>query len=123
MSALAQSGATLPPAIVLPIAFLAMIVIAAHLLALGRAGMPASRRRIRTVNGILMIGLVPMIAYAFTMSGSAAPRAFVILWIVITWLVGLILLLAVLDVANTMRIHRRALRELRRRVRGHSDGE
>ncbi len=116
---IAQVTATLPALVVIPVALLAMIVVAGHLLVMRQSLLPPSRRRIRTANAVLMLALIPTMSVA--LAGSPSPRAFVVLWIVVTWLLGLVLMLAALDVANSLRLHRRELRDLRRGSRGVGD--
>lgn len=116
------SSPILPPALVLPAAAVAMLVIAAHTLATQRAPMPQTRRRIRTANGVLMLFLTAMLAYALSImkhaqAGGAASasetREFVIVWMVIMGLLPTVVLLAIFDVLNTVRLHA----EVRKRLR------
>jgi hypothetical protein len=103
-----------------------MPVIAAHTLAIQRTPMPGSRRRIRTVNGVLMLFLTAILAYAISImshaqAGGAASmpetREFVIVWMIVMGLLPTVLLLALFDVLNTVRMHREARRALRLRMR------
>ncbi|MFO0861525.1 MAG: hypothetical protein U0570_13300 [Phycisphaerales bacterium] len=102
----------LPAWIVLPVATVVLMVVAVHLLVLLRSEMPASRRRIRTVNGWLMLFLVPIAACAFGIVTPQNPRTFVLVWIAVVSLLLLMVLLAVLDMANTTRLYSRERREL-----------
>lgn len=94
----------LPPWLVLPAAAATMLVIAAHILLMPTLPMPASRRRIRTVNGFLMLFATALLGYAFGMATQAAPRTFVLVWSVVVVLLTVIVALACIDVLNTLRL-------------------
>lgn len=108
---------------VLPPAVATMWLMARHVLAIQHdAGMPASRRRIRTANGLLMIFVTALLSYALgimhsgpTSSASVAEvRTFVMVWGTIIGLLPMVIGLAMLDAVNNMRLHmatRRGLRE------------
>lgn len=106
-------GALLPPAVVIPIAGVMMLIVAAHLLSLPAAPMPASRKRIRTTNGVMMLFTVPLVAYVFGVVTPADPLRFELAWTAVAGMMLLITVLAVLDVFNTVRINRQQKRELR----------
>lgn len=106
-------GAILPAWGVLPIAALLMLVVAAHMEATRAATRPESRRRIRLANGWVMLVTIPMLASGFSLlDPDVERRAFVLVWVGVVWLLVVSLLLAVIDVANTIRIARRDRREL-----------
>lgn len=111
----------IPPAIAIPVAIVGMIVVAAHAQALAKApGVPESRRRIRLANAVLMLLTIPMLTAGFSLiSGATRPRLWVMVWLLSTLLVGMILILAVLDTLNTVRISRRRRRELREQLSGY----
>lgn len=92
----------------------AVLAIGLHLLSLPRAAMPPSRRRIRISNGLIMALAVPVVVYAAGMTSPQEPRAFTIAWSSVAALMGLIVLLACLDVANSMRLHALHRRDQRR---------
>jgi hypothetical protein len=94
----------------------AVLAIGLHLLSLPRAAMPPSCRRIRISNGLLMALSVPVIVYAAGMTSPQEPRAFTIAWSSVAALMGLIVLLACLDAANSMRLHVLHRRDLRRQL-------
>lgn len=100
------ANALAPAAFVLPVAILALLVLGAHVVSVSRSDMPASRRRIRMANGMLMMFSVPIAAYAF---GFASPetqqREFALAWMMVAGLLVLIVAIAVLDVINTFRLH------------------
>lgn len=103
----------LPAWFVLPLGIATLVLIAGHLTAMQRAEMPASRKRIRTANGMVMLFTTPLIAYAFGIATSSDAQTFVLVWAGVTVLVSVILLLAVVDVFNNVRLHRQRLRRLR----------
>jgi hypothetical protein len=109
-------GPLAPAWFVFPMAFLALLVLAAHVAGLSREEMPDSRRRIRTVNGVLMMFTTPLLAYAFGLADPARPRVFVIVWVLVAGLVTLILFLALSDMLNTWRLNALERRELRRQL-------
>lgn len=93
-----------------------MIIIAAHLVAMrdSRASIPASRYRLRTVNGGIMLATAPLLAAAFSVVPTSNQRLFVIVWFACIGLLGLVVIIAVLDAINNARlmvIQRRRLRE------------
>lgn len=93
-----------------------LIILGAHMTGLQHAAMPASRKRIRIVNGWLMFGAIPLLCYAFGIAVPAQTRSFVLVWAASVGVVGIIVMLAVLDILNNWRLHRRAAQELRREV-------
>lgn len=97
---------------VFAIAAAALVVVVVHVESVRRSDMPASRRRIRLANGWLMLFTVPVIAAGFIAASPASPRLFVMVWMVAIGLVGLILMLACLDMLNTYRLARQQRREL-----------
>ena len=96
----------LPFWFVAPLAGLTMLVIAGHLLAMrdARAHIPASRYRIRTVNGGIMLAAVPMLASAFSVVPTDRPRAFLLIWSACVGLLVVVVALALLDALNNARI-------------------
>jgi peptidoglycan/LPS O-acetylase OafA/YrhL len=117
--ALAQ-GPLLSPWIVFPVAAAAMAIIGVHAEALRRADMPPSRRRILRFNAWVMLLSVPLIAFGF---GAAGPNGigggsgFIVVWSAVFMLVGVVLMLACVDMLNTLRLARRRRREWQEQVR------
>ncbi len=111
-----SSGPLLTPWVVMPIAAVLLIVIGAHLNALASAPMPASRRRIRVVNGWLMLLTTPLTAYAFAMATPSNARLFVLIWLAVVGLIGIVVMLALIDLLNTQRLYRNVRREMAREV-------
>lgn len=97
----------LPAWVVLPVAVFMLLAVAVHLLLLLKSDMPASRKRIRTLNGWIMLFLVPIGASAFGIVSPATPRLFVFTWSVVVLLLFLLIVLSILDMANTSRLYRR----------------
>jgi hypothetical protein len=90
-----------------------MVALALHMNSLRSAEIPESRRRIRTVNGWLMLIAVPLLAYAFGIAAPAKTRLFVLVWAASVGLIGIIVTLAVLDMVNNWRLYHAARRRLR----------
>jgi undecaprenyl pyrophosphate phosphatase UppP len=106
----------MPAWFVLPVATLAMLLLAAHLVALGAVPMDARRRRIRVANNVLMMFLTALLAYGFCVVKTTDVRTFVLVWTVVPALLVMVILLALFDMLNSVQIHRRDRRELRRRL-------
>lgn len=108
------SGTIAPWWAVAPLAAVTMLVLAVHLGTLPRVEMPESRRRLRTVNGWLMLLVVPLAAYGFGVADpSVNGRVFVMVWMMVAGLLVLVIGLAAADVINTWRLHRKEVREIR----------
>lgn len=108
-------GPIAPTWIVLPLAMIALILQAGYLLALRElppGQIPASRKRIRTATGWLSMIAIPLTAYGFGIATPADPTTFAIVWMVVIGLIAAILMLALLDALNTMRLHRKAKHRL-----------
>jgi hypothetical protein len=120
------ASAILPSWLVLPMAAVVLLVLAAHVNSLQTPEVPSSRRRIRSASGVLMMFVTALLAYAFgIVSPRVNPRMFVIAWTSISALLMMVVMLAGLDMVNTLRLHREAKRDLRqhlRDVREHADG-
>ncbi len=103
---------------VMPLAALTMLVVAGHVLWLPKAEMPASRRRIRMVNGLLMLFTLPLAAYALGVADpSTEKRGFVLAWMLVAGAIVVILLVAMLDLLNSWRLHRREAQGLIAEIR------
>lgn len=115
---LAQSSeAMAPPWVVFPLAGFTAVVVVWHVAGVVRADLPPSRRRIRLANGAVMLALVPLIAYAFGVATTANGRWFAMSWLGVMGLLGLMILLAIMDSANTARLHATERLELRKQTR------
>jgi ABC-type dipeptide/oligopeptide/nickel transport system permease subunit len=115
-------GPILPFWLVAPPCVLAMFFLAAHARGVTESQMPASRRRIRQANALLMLFTLPLLAYALSLASPGSPRVFVMSWVTAMALLVMILGLALLDIANSWRLHRSEVRALRREVFGASTG-
>ncbi|MBX3380088.1 MAG: hypothetical protein KF805_08320 [Phycisphaeraceae bacterium] len=102
-----NSAPLLPAWVVLPVAAIMLLVVATHLMVLLRSDMPASRKRIRTLNGWIMLFLVPIGAAAFGVESPSDPRLFVLVWSIVILMLVLLIGLALLDMMNTTRLYRR----------------
>lgn len=104
----------IPGFITLPVAAVAMLTVAVHLLVVERGTRNFVRRRIRMANGWLMLIAIPLVAAGFSyIDPNARPRMFMIVWMTVLGLVFMSIALAVADMINTMLIARRAAGELR----------
>jgi hypothetical protein len=119
MSTLAQSSLVplVPAWVVVPLAVVVLLLLGAHVHLTARICVPESRRRIRMVNGVLMMMIVPVAAYALAIVPPASQRPFVLAWMLVAGLLCIVLALAVVDALNTMRLHANATRELRTLMR------
>lgn len=97
-----------------PLAMITLVTVAAHLLAMRGAHMPESRRRIRTANGWLILITTPLLAIAFSVISPQNTRQFALIWAVAIVLVGFVILMAFIDIANNLRIARLQRRRLSR---------
>jgi cytochrome bd-type quinol oxidase subunit 2 len=101
-----------------PVAVVAFIVVAVHLIMLRKAEMPASRRRIRLATGSLMIVTIPLVLYAFAIVTPGQERQFTLAWVGVVALILLVLVLAVLDLFNTWRLNNSERTRLRTQTFG-----
>jgi len=108
----------LPAWLVLPMAALTLVVIGIHLQWMQGARMPESRRRIRTASNLVSMGAVPLIAGGFGIVNPDDHRLFVLIWLAIVGLLGIIVLLAMVDVLNNFRIHAAERRQMRSQIGG-----
>lgn len=120
-----HKGPFAPAWLVVPLCALAMLATAAHVLAIQRASMPASRRRIRTVTGLVMLTAAPLLGVALCGVDMSDRRRFLLLWTAVMGLLVMAIALACLDVVNNLRlaviekrqIEREAREELARRMK------
>jgi len=106
-------GTLIPVWICVPIAAAMMICLALHARAIARGNHPASRKRIRLANAAVMLVNTPLLAAGFSLiNSSTAPRAWLLVWIAAMVLLAFSIGLALLDMLNTVRLARRAAREL-----------
>ncbi len=117
IAALAQAQPIAPSWLVFPLAGFTLVVVLWHLSGVIRGDVEPSRRRIRMANGLIMLTLVPLIAYAFGIATTDSPRWFAMSWLGVMGLLGLMIVLAILDSANTAKLHAAERIELRRQTR------
>ena len=106
----------LPAWLTIPVGAVVLLILAGHLLALHAAKMPPRRKRIRLVSNALMMLVAPLLSYALGIVTPAQSRLYVLVWVVIAAMLFMIILLALLDLTHTMRLHREQLKELRQKV-------
>lgn len=98
----------------LPIAGVMMLLVAAHALALGESDHPASRKRIRQANAVLILLAIPLITTGVcVLSPRQHPREWALVWMAAFGLIALVVALALADVLNTLRLLRSARARLR----------
>lgn len=113
----ATNGPIAPAWAIIPVGFVALVVIALHVLQVMRSDMPPSRRRIRVANGLLMMFTTPLSAFALSIVNPATQqKLFAMSWILTIALVTLIFGLAWFDILNNLRIYRAEQREIRRAI-------
>lgn len=110
-----MTGVLAPGWIVLPMAALLMFAVAGHTIAISHSRQPASRKRIRQANGGLILVTIPLLATGLSLLDPARhAREWALVWMASVALLGFVIILALLDVANTVRLARRAARKLSR---------
>ncbi len=114
----------LPEWFVLPLALFAAAVAGLHLMLLQEADVPSSRRRIRTASGLITLLVIPLVAYLFGIVSPAERRAFLLASGATVGLLFIIVLLAGVDIVDSLRLvaaerraHRERLRSLRVELR------
>lgn len=126
MNAAALTAASLLPAwLVVPIAAAAILVLAAHVLAIQQTPMPPRRRRLRTASGLLMMLVASLLTYALGVAPTVtnpttnpdAARTFLFVWSAIMSLLAIVIGLAALDVTHTARLALLSRRRLRDEMR------
>jgi len=104
--------------LVAPAALVTFMIVSAHLVAMTQLQMPASRRRIRVSNSLLMLGSIPLLVCAVGWVPPTDSRAFVLCWVALAVLSVMIMMLAWLDVANNFRLARLERAHLLKEVAG-----
>lgn len=115
-----EYGPVAPSWFVLPLAMIALLVVAAHLLVLREHAigkMPESRRQIRMITGWVMMFTIPLTAYGFGIVSPAQQQEFVLAWTCIVGLLGGIVLLACVDAFNSVRLAHQQTKALRAEFR------
>lgn len=109
-----------PPWLVLPMAVVSVLLVLVHLSLLHdpavRDSMPISRQRLRTAGGVITLFTIVVLAYSFGIVTPADPRAFAMAWLASIGLLGMVVMVATLDAANSLRLHlRECVRQRRHR--------
>tara|TARA_R100000687_G_scaffold51035_1_gene40652 strand:+ start:251 stop:697 length:447 start_codon:yes stop_codon:yes gene_type:complete len=115
-----DTGPIAPTWFVLPLALIALVLQAGYLIAIRELGsdrMPPSRRRIRVATGWLSMFAIPLSAYGFGIARPSEAGTFTVVWMMVIGLIAAIVMLAVLDALNTMRLHRKAGNKVHRELR------
>jgi len=111
----AEYGPLVPLAWTAPAAVLIVGVLITYWRRLKPRDVPRSRRRIRRANSMVQFTLTLMLVYALSIAdGDRDGARFTVAWIGVLGLVLLTIAFAVADSLNTMRLHRRTQRRLRR---------
>lgn len=115
-----DTGPIAPTWFVLPLAMIALVLQAGYLIAIKELGpdrMPPSRRRIRVATGWLSMFAIPFSAYGFGIARPSDAGTFTVIWMLVIGLIAAIVLLAVLDAINTMRLHRNEGEKIHKELR------
>ena len=98
----------LPPWLVLPIALVMMVFVSMHMSRISQGADPESRIRIRVANGWIMLFALAFTAAGFCLvSPDGNPRLFFIVWAISLVLIATTIMLAMVDIFNTLRLVRR----------------
>ena len=104
----------MPATIAVPLGVVLMLMVAGQLVVLSRTQQPASRRRIRRVNGGLMLVTIPVLTTGFSLvDPDRAPAVWSLVWLGAMFLLAFVVLFALLDALNTVRLARRRRAALR----------
>jgi len=115
-----EYGPIAPSWFVLPLAMLALLIVAAHLIVLREHAigkMPESRRQIRMVTGWIMMFTIPLIAYGFGIVSPTNEQDFLMAWTGIVGMLGAVILMACVDALNSIRLARVQRREIHQEFR------
>jgi len=108
-------GTIIPLWLGLPVAGVLMLMVAAHALAVGESDHPASRKRIRQANAVMILLTIPLLTFGFcVLSPRDHPREWALVWLSSFALLGFVVMLALVDMLNTVRLLRSARTRLRR---------
>ncbi|HMN40764.1 MAG TPA: hypothetical protein PKE29_07935 [Phycisphaerales bacterium] len=123
--AITAASTILPGWVVIPIAGVVLVVTARHVLRVETSGLDPVRRRVRIANGLLMMLVTTLLAYALGLapevkdaaSHPGEAKAFIAVWVGILGLLGVVVVLAVIDAVGTVRAGMRMRRQLRGETR------
>jgi prepilin signal peptidase PulO-like enzyme (type II secretory pathway) len=112
-----EASPLIPQWLALAAGTIALIVLAGHLLALNAASdINPRRRRIRMTNAVLMMLVVPFVAYGFGIATPSRGRSYVYVWSITAAMLILIILVALIDVLHSWQLSRAQLRDARRQM-------
>ena len=103
--------------LVIPPAAIMMLVMCFHIDGLLRSPHRSRRRRIRLLNGFVLLALAPLLVLGFAYVTPGTPRVFVVVWGLIFWLIGITVMFACMDSFITLRRRRMVMRRRRRAMR------
>lgn len=99
-------AAHLPPAVTIPPAIGFALWIMWYWKRLDETNVDAKRRSIRRASIMVMfVGLIPFVRALSFVDHQTNPAGYVISWLLVTFAIGLVVVTAVLDSLNTVRIH------------------
>lgn len=99
--------ALLPRALTIPIAALLAVAILWYWIALDKPNVAASRRRIRRASMVVLLVSLPVFVQALSFSNHQNnPSQYVIIWTMVLLLLVLLIITAIADALNTMKLHR-----------------
>lgn len=112
-----EANPIVPSWLALIVGSLTLVLLASHLLALNNAtDIDSRRRRIRMTNAVLMMLVVPFVAYGFGIATPSRGRAYVYVWVITSALLIMIILVALIDMLHSWQLHRMQLRDVRRQI-------
>lgn len=111
---MSSSNPILPIWVVAPVGALTLLVLAGHLLAIWNAPIDPRRRRIRVASSSLLMLMVPLFCYGLSGAAPSRSREFVLVWLLVVVLLLFVILLAMADMLNSLRLHRAHARALRK---------
>ncbi len=111
------------PWLVIPPAAIMMLVMCFHIDGLLRSRHRSRRRRIRLLNGFVLLALAPLLVLGFCYVHAGTPRLFVAVWGLIFWLIGVTVMFACMDSFITIRRRRLVMQRRRRALRDRLAGD
>ncbi len=100
-------AAQLPGAVTIPIAAVLAFAILWYWIALDKPNVPASRRRIRRASMVVLLVSLPVFVQALSFSNHQTNASqYVIVWSMALLLLVLLVITAIADALNTMKLHR-----------------
>lgn len=101
-----------PPAYTVPVAAVVFVWIIWYWRRLSVSEMPESRRRIRrALQVVMLVGLMPLVAGLSFLDNEHQPDRYIGAWILVMALLAFLLVLAMVDILNNLRVHVRESQE------------